>query len=114
MIRAGRGDDGQPHPDPAKPDAGQSTDPSSGEHASSPQAAQADPPGQAEQAAPSSTVLTEDEPGGAGTANATKTDAATEDTADARGESPAGPSAGGGRWGAVRRALRHNWVRHLI
>ncbi|HEX2323583.1 MAG TPA: hypothetical protein VHJ18_31810 [Streptosporangiaceae bacterium] len=116
MIRAGRGDDGQPHPDPAKPDTGQSGDPSSaGEHAGSPQGAQqADPPAQAGQAAPSSTVLTEDEPVGAGTANATKTDAATEDTADAQAESPAGPSAGGGRWGVVRRALGHNWVRHLI
>jgi hypothetical protein len=122
MIRAGRGSDGQPPPDPAKPDAGQSSEPASaGEHAGAARAAQsqgqaAQPPGQsgeADETAPSSAVLTEDEPGGAGTATAA--DASTEDEeANAHSPSPAGPSAGGGRWGAARRALGHTWVRHLV
>src|SRR5262245_24982703 len=115
MIRAGRGSDGQPHPDPAKPDSGQSSEPSSGReqagatrgHRPSEQSAEADA------AAPSAAVLTEDDPGGAGSAAAagTTTEAAA---ANADASSPSGSTTGGGRWGAVRRALGHTWVRHLI
>ena len=119
MIRAGRGSDGQPHPDPAQPESGQSSDPSSSkEHAATtPGLRPSENAGDAETAAPSSAVLTEDEPGGAAaTGTTTKTDEPASDPAEANAEapSPAGSTAGGGRRGAVRRALGHTWVHHLI
>ncbi len=116
MIRAGRGNDGQPkHPDPAEPDAGRSGEPSAGlETAGSApparQADQADSPA-AGQAGRSAAVLTE-----AGTDHGTGGHDETAEAADDEPEASdaAGLAAGGGRFGAVRRALSHTWVRHLI
>jgi hypothetical protein len=83
MIRAGRGEDGQPMPpDPGKPDPGRSGE-------------------------PSSTTLTE---AVAETQGAAETPAAAETEPEPATE----PAAGRGISGAIRRALRHNWVRHLI
>jgi hypothetical protein len=83
MIRAGRGEDGQPMPpDPGKPDPGRSGE-------------------------PSSTTLTE---AVAETQGAAETQAA----AETEPESATEPAAGRGISGAIRCALRHNWVRHLI
>ncbi|MDR2986698.1 MAG: hypothetical protein LBV34_17855, partial [Nocardiopsaceae bacterium] len=73
-------------------------------------------------AAPSSTVLTKDEPAGteitATTETTTKTKADTaaaeEGASSEDAESRAELTADGGRWGSVRRALGPSWVRHLI
>jgi hypothetical protein len=88
MIRAGRDGDGQPkHPDPAQPESGQSSEPSA--------------------------VLTEtEEDTRAGTAGDGPAEAAGAEAA-ASDEVTAAP-AGDGTHGAVRRALSHTWVRHLI
>ncbi|HEX9529455.1 MAG TPA: hypothetical protein VF951_18310, partial [Streptosporangiaceae bacterium] len=83
MIRAGRGEDGQPMlPDPAKPDPGRSGE-------------------------PSSATLTE-------TVAETQSVAETHTVAETELDPATGPAAGGGTWGALRRAVSHNWVRHLI
>src|SRR5215510_11164271 len=83
MIRAGRGEDGQPmHPDPAKPDP--------------------DRPGE-----PSSATLTE-------TVAETQSGAESQTVAETELGPGTGPSAEGGIFSAVRRAVRRNWVRHLI
>ena len=173
MTRAGRDGDGQPHPDPANPDSGQSSDPSSGpkktgaantgpkkagaantrpkkadaantgptktgaadtgpektgaadtgpkktgvaETASGLGAEQAEHGVATEHAAPSSAVMTEDEPAAAAgiTTMADGTPTAEPAEAGTEAQPPAGPTAGGGRWDGVRRALGHTWVRHLI
>jgi hypothetical protein len=94
MIRAGRDKDGQPkHPDPAQPDSGQSTEPSS--------------------------VLTETETGEVAASGAGDADRAgpADDGPKAGDESGAAAraaAASGRPPGAVRRALSHTWVRHLI
>jgi hypothetical protein len=83
MIRAGRGEDGQPmYPDPAKPDPD-----TSGE--------------------PSSATLTE-------TAAETQSGAESQTVAETELGPGTGPSAESGIFGAVGRAARRNWVRHLI
>ena len=60
--------------------------------------------------------MTEDEPGAAARITTKADGAPTAEAAAASAEAqpPSGPTAGGGRWDAVRRALRHTWVRHLI
>ncbi|MGN6795381.1 MAG: hypothetical protein ACTHJW_23575, partial [Streptosporangiaceae bacterium] len=102
------------------PDSGQTSDPSSAEESAGSERGThpADTGAAADKPAPSSAVLTEDDPG-AGTATVagatTNADVtATEGAPTANADSPAGPSAGGGRWDTLRRALGHTWVRHLI
>src|SRR5215470_1022291 len=112
MIRAGRGSDGQPHPDPAQPESGQSSDPSSSkEHAATtPGLRPSENAEDAETAAPSSAVLTKDEPGSAAATNTTtKTNKPASDPAEANTEapSPAESTTSDGRRGAVRQTLGH-------
>ena len=83
MIRAGRGEDGQPMPpDPGKPDPGRSGE-------------------------PSSTTLTE-------AVAETQGAAETQTAAETEPEPATEPAAARGISRAIHRALRHNWVRHLI
>ncbi len=91
MIRAGRSDDGQPMlPGPAEPDPARS--------------------GEASSATLTDTVA------GTQTVAETETVAETQIVAETEAEpDPAtGPTAGSGIRSALRRAVSHNWVRHLI
>jgi len=56
---------------------------------------------------PSSATLTE-------TVAETQSVAETHTVAETELDPATGPAAGGGAWGALRRAVSHNWVRHLI
>jgi hypothetical protein len=111
MIRAGRGQDGQPRPpDPAKPDPGSSSDPSFAR----------------DDAGTSATTLTEADPGGpadddaaAGIESAAGIEGGTSQgkTAGADGRRArrrGSPAASDGNGGALGRALGRTWVRHLI
>ncbi len=105
MIRAGRGKDGQPnHPDPAKPDPGRSSEPSSAQESAGSAPGTPSGEGAAEEAARSSAILTDAEPGSGSEAPAPGAPA---------DDASAGAAAGGGWWGGVRRAFKHTWVQHL-
>src|SRR5690348_14243217 len=111
MIRAGRGQDGQPRPpDPAKPDPGSSSDPSFARDDAGTSATtltEADPAGPADDDAAAGIESAAGVEGGASHGNTAGTDG---QPARRQGW----PTGSDGNGGALGRALGRTWVRHLI